>query len=591
VRARLLFTAVASIAALFVPLVPAVAAPAPPAPPTAAPAPVSLCEPTPGSVACMAEEAPVAPAATPGRLNAYGPADLKAAYDIPASTTNATVAIVVAYAAPSVEADLGAYRAFYGLPACTIANGCLSVLNQRGAASPLPTTTNAGWETETALDVQMVSAVCPSCRIMLMLADSDNGKNMHDAVLAAVAKGAQFVSMSWGAPEFSGMDRFGFDTPGVAFVAASGDNGYGTAWPAVDSNVVSVGGTSLTRSTTTARGFTEKVWGTSASNGTGSGCSAYVPKPSWQTTSLCGSARAMNDVAVVGDPSTGVAVYLHGSWRKMGGTSAGAPIVAAMYALAGSPSTTVAPPSYPYANRSHFLDITQGSNGDCGSAVCNAASGWDGPTGVGVPQGVGGFRAGVAFRDYTLASPFGVQVYRLAGDGIIGGWADGTFRPSRSVSRQAFASFLAGVVNTERPGSIGSGPCLSDGASAFPDVSSVSAFCRQIRDLASAGVINGYADGGFRPDAPISRQAMAALMHRVSTQLAAPAAPASSGCAEAPFSDVGPGTAFCADIAWMKDAGISTGFADGAYRPTAETTREATAAFLARLLDHWRPAS
>jgi hypothetical protein len=578
---------------------------APAAPLSAAPAaavaeqdggvPTGVCAPpAAGEVTCLAEEVVVGPARLLQPGDGYGPADLKQAYAIPDSTTTATVAIVSAFAPASVETDLATYRSQYDLPACTVGNGCLTLLNEDGRRAPMPTARDTGWAKETALDVQMVSAVCPTCRILVAFAQTNTTDHLDRALRSAVAAGARYVSMSWGAPEddpdFFPDQHFAVGDPGVAFVAASGDWGYaaGVSWPSSAPGVVSVGGTSLRRDPSSARGFSESVWGNAPDSGTGSGCSRFYAKPAWQSTSLCGKFRAVNDVAVVGDPQTGVSVYHGGLWRVMGGTSAGAPIVAAMYALAGAPSKFVPPaPSYPYTRRGEFLDITSGSNGSCGTAVCNGAVGWDGPTGVGVPQGVKGFRAPVFFRDYTRSSTFGAQVYRLADEGIIGGWPDGTFRASQPVSRQAFASFLAGTVNAHRPGSVGSGPCAAAKPSGFADVPSDSQFCRQIRDLAATGVIGGYGDGTFKPTAPISRQAMAALVRRADAHTAGLPAPVASECGR-PFTDVGPADAFCADIAWMKDSGISTGNRDGTYRPAGRSSREATAAFLARLLERWQ---
>jgi subtilase family serine protease len=179
----------------------------------------------------------------------------------------------------------------------------------------------------------------------------------------------------------------------VVFTAASGDSGYagGVLYPAASPNVVSVGGTTLRRAVN-ARGWSESAWG-----GSGSGCSAYLAKPTFQhRVPACGS-RAVADVAAVGDPATGVAVYQtygDSGWVTDGGTSAGAPLIAAAYALAGTPDLNDRPGAYPYRNPRHFFDVTVGSTGSCEPEVlCAARRGWDGPTGLGTPHGVGGFRA------------------------------------------------------------------------------------------------------------------------------------------------------------------------------------------------------
>jgi hypothetical protein len=367
---------------------------------------VDECPRVPGRISCLAQRLPVAP----GRIasgsqpsssaapTGYGPADLRAAYRIPATATKATIAIVDAYGAATVAADLAVYRAEYGLGACTAASGCLTIVNQSGASGPLPAE-DSGWAGETALDVQMVSAVCPSCRILLVQTDDNTFTSMTGGVRRAVAMGAQYVSMSWGGSESVGElsdDAATFSTRGVVYAAASGDDNYRTGWPAASPNVVSVGGTSLIRDRSTARGFSERVWGMSNGYGTGSGCSRFESPPAWQAIepikSLCPGGRATNDVSVVGDPDTGVSVYLRGQWAQFGGTSAGAPMIAAMYALAGTPSATPAP-SYPYAHRDALFDVTDGANATCGNLLCEGAAGWDGPSGLGTPNGVTAFAA------------------------------------------------------------------------------------------------------------------------------------------------------------------------------------------------------
>jgi hypothetical protein len=326
----------------------------------------------------------------------YGPADLRAAYRIPSTGSTATIAIIDAYDAPTLESDLAAYRAHYGLAACTTANGCFSKVNQHGDPSPLPAP-DSGWAGETTLDVEMVSAICPTCHIRVLEADSSYNSDMMIAVQTATTAGAKYVSMSWGSPETPGEtwnDANYLNTPGVAYVAAAGDSAYGTMWPAVSPAVVSVGGTTLTRSAT-ARGWSESVWGYTDGSGTGSGCSYYEPMPAWQAldaslNGACPGSRAMNDVSIIGDPHTGVAVYQGGSWYQYGGTSAGAPMIAAMYALAGKSTNA---PALPYAHRAGFNDIADHSanQANCATLDCYAGVGWDGPTGIGTPIGLAGF--------------------------------------------------------------------------------------------------------------------------------------------------------------------------------------------------------
>lgn len=325
----------------------------------------------------------------------YGPRDLAAAYQLPATRSTATVAIVDAFDAPRVESDLAGYRRAYGLPACTTANKCFTKVNQSGRARPLPVA-DSDWADETTLDVEMVSAACPTCHILLVESTDDDRSghvNLETAAKTATNLGARYVSLSWGGQEFSSetaADRKYFNVPGVTYAAAAGDSDFGTSWPAVNPAVVAVGGTSLVRDSS-ARGWDESVWGYNDGTGTGSGCSRYEAKPSWQSTissKLC-ARRAMNDVSIVADPYTGVAVYESGYWYQFGGTSAGAPLIAALYAMAGA-TTKTSPASYPYAHRASFNDITENANGYCPTALCTGGVGWDGPSGVGSPKGLAG---------------------------------------------------------------------------------------------------------------------------------------------------------------------------------------------------------
>jgi subtilase family serine protease len=323
--------------------------------------------------------------------NGYGPADLQAAYRLPSQTAGAgqTVAIVDAYGYSSAESDLAVYRAQFGLPPCTTANGCFRKVDQRGGTK-FPKQ-NCGWAQETALDLDMVSATCPNCKILLLQADSASMTNLGAAVDTAVKLGATVVSNSYGGPESSG--ELGSDThynhPGVAITVSSGDNGYGVQYPAASQYVTAVGGTSLAK---TANGFTETAW-----NGAGSGCSSYEPKPSWQTDTGCAK-RTVADVSAVADPNTGVAVYdsfrCSGSagWMVFGGTSVAAPLIAGVYALAGNAASTSYPSSLAYSSVTSLTDVTAGSNGSCGgSYLCTAGTGYDGPTGLGSPIGTSAF--------------------------------------------------------------------------------------------------------------------------------------------------------------------------------------------------------
>ncbi|MEV7236415.1 carboxypeptidase regulatory-like domain-containing protein [Streptomyces sp. NPDC051020] len=318
----------------------------------------------------------------------FGPADLQSAYNLPAASTE-TVAIVDAYDNPNAEADLAVYRQQYGLPPCTTANGCFKKIDQRGGTDyPSP---DSGWAAEIALDIDMVSATCPTCKILLVEADDAYMDNLGAAVNQAVAQGAKYVSNSWGSREGSDQTQYDdayFNHPGVAITVSSGDYGFGVSYPAASPYVTAVGGTSLAKNASTTRGWTEAVW-----MNAGSGCSAYGSKPSFQKDTGC-ARRTVADVSAVADPNTGVAVYNNG-WKVFGGTSASAPIIASVYALAGKPAASSAPNSYPYAQPSALNDVTSGSNGNCTSTyLCRGAPGYDGPTGLGTPNGVASFRSG-----------------------------------------------------------------------------------------------------------------------------------------------------------------------------------------------------
>ncbi|MFF0017826.1 peptidase S8 [Streptomyces sp. NPDC005374] len=343
---------------------------------------------------------PDAAAATP---TGYGPTDLRSAYGLTAASANngagQTIAIVDAYDDPNAEADLATYRSYYGLSACTTANGCFKKVGQTGSTTSLPTA-DSGWAGEISLDLDMVSAIAPNAKILLVEATSSSMANLGKSVNEAVTLGAKFVSNSYGGSESSSdtsYDTSYFNHPGVAITVSAGDEAYGAEYPAGSKYVTAVGGTALKTSSTT-RGWTESVWKTSSTEGTGSGCSAYDAKPTWQTDASC-TKRMIADVSAVADPATGVSVYdSYGAdgtgWNTYGGTSASSPIIASVYALAGTPGSSTYPAQDPYkvAGTSALNDVTSGNNGTCTvSYYCTAGSGYDGPTGLGTPAGLGAF--------------------------------------------------------------------------------------------------------------------------------------------------------------------------------------------------------
>ncbi|GAA5064424.1 putative Ig domain-containing protein [Streptomyces similanensis] len=358
----------------------------------------------PGHASCFAQRrtdikqrlAAAVAAAAPSGLS---PANLHSAYNLPSTGgSGLTVAVVDAYNDPNAESDLATYRSQFGLSACTKANGCFKQVSQTGSTTSLPTN-DSGWAGEEALDVDMVSAVCPNCSIILVEANSANDTDLGIAENEAVSLGAKFVSNSWGGDEASNQtteDTQYFKHPGVAITVSAGDSGYGAEYPATSQYVTAVGGTALTTSSG-SRGWSESVWNTNSTEGTGSGCSAYDPKPSWQTDTGC-SKRMEADVSAVADPATGVAVYdtYGGSgWAVYGGTSASAPIIAGVYALAGTPGSADYPAKYPYSHTGNLYDVTSGSNGSCSTSYfCKATTGYDGPTGWGTPNGTAAFTSG-----------------------------------------------------------------------------------------------------------------------------------------------------------------------------------------------------
>ncbi|WP_232246753.1 putative Ig domain-containing protein [Kitasatospora mediocidica] len=370
---------------------------------------------SPGHYACNAlvrtdvrPQAARAGAAPDATVSGYGPGQLQSAYNLAAAAASGgkgqTVAIVDAYDDPNAESDLGVYRSQFALPACTVANGCFSKLNQDGQTQglPAPAPANDDWTGEESLDIDMVSAICPNCHILLVEANSESNSDLGTAVNAAVKAGAKFVSNSYGGPEGPGQtseDTQYYNHPGVAITASTGDSGYGVEYPAASQYVTAVGGTALTQ-TNNARGWSESVWSTSPSEGAGSGCSGYDPKPSWQSDNGCAK-RTVGDVSAVADPATGVAIYAtfngNGGWNVFGGTSASSPIIAAVYALAGPPAAGTAPAAYPYAHTSALNDVTSGATASCSPQyLCTAGAGYDGPTGLGTPNGTAAFTAAAA---------------------------------------------------------------------------------------------------------------------------------------------------------------------------------------------------
>jgi hypothetical protein len=355
---------------------------------------------------------PLIPKAAASLPSGWSPADLQSAYSFPSATqgVSQTVAVVTSYDDSAAEADLGVYRTMYGLAACTSSNGCFKKVDLSAGV--------AGSSAATAQALDAVSAVCPNCHITLVEARSSAIADVGVAVDSAVALGVTFVATTAAIPEAQvGQAERNYDGhfnhPGVVITAPSGDRGYGVSYPAASPYVVAVGGTVLTQDSGNSRGWDEAPWSSS-----GSGCSAYeTNKQPWQTDSAQCADRTLNDIAAV---ATNVAYYdtpTSGGWNVGAGTEVSAAIIAAAYALAGTPANDTYPASYLYGNAQGLLDLTSGSNGTCAVTYwCTAGPGYDGPTGLGTPDGVSAFLASY----YQPVTPFRVMDTRNGNGGITG---------------------------------------------------------------------------------------------------------------------------------------------------------------------------
>jgi subtilase family serine protease len=330
----------------------------------------------------------------------YGPAQFQGAYGLGGGS--GTIAIVDAYDQPRIKADLDSYDSTFGLPlfpscANISSTGCFLKVNQNGQTFNYPSF-NSGWGLEISLDAEVAHAACPNCKLILVEANSNSFSDLLAAENMARTLGGNVISNSWGGNESPGETTYdaNFNHPGTAYTFSSGDSGYGVEYPAASQFVTAVGGTTLTLSGNSY--VSESAW-----SGAGSGCSSVEPKPGFQHDSGCAN-RTVADVSADADPNTGAAVLdtcyqfsrrrgCSGGWFQVGGTSLASPLVAATYATGGVVGG-MQENSLPYTKgtSSNLHDVTAGSNGNCGgSYLCTAASGYDGPTGLGTPFGAGAF--------------------------------------------------------------------------------------------------------------------------------------------------------------------------------------------------------
>ena len=350
----------------------------------------------PASIACIygLSEAPSADGCNPNLLPPRNP-----------TGGSKAIAIVDAYDYPNAFADLQAFSAQFGVAAVTSSSFQVKYAPSGTActglpvAAPPPVDPTGGWEIEEALDIEWSHSMAPGAALYLVEAQSNSFADLACAVIVAsglVKKaGGGEISMSWGGGEFpqeTQLDSL-FTTPGIVYFASAGDSP-GTIWPSTSPNVVSVGGTTLSRDPVTGSFINENVW-----QDGGSGPSFVEPRPSYQDSikSIVGNSRGTPDIALVANPYTGVWVLDNFAappggcggpcWYIVGGTSVSSPTVAGIVNAEGSfASSTAAELTSLYkAPRSNFNDITLGS---CGPYLGYfATSGWDFCSGLGSPKG------------------------------------------------------------------------------------------------------------------------------------------------------------------------------------------------------------
>ena len=328
----------------------------------------------------------------------YSPSQIRHAYGVDlvnANGENQVIGIVDAYDDPKISEDLKAFNEQYKLTtihgltdSCTIKDGphpCFQKVITDSATKP-----NKDWSEEISLDTEWSHAISPSSDILLVETKDSSINNLLTGIDTAIKYKATVTSMSWGGDEYSSeaLDSLHFKSGSSIFVASSGDNGSGTSFPAISPDVISVGGTSLSLNSTGNLLKSESAW-----SGSGGGISKYFKAPLFQIF-LGKTNRSNPDISLNADPNYGYSVIdsykgsKDKSWIRLGGTSAGAPELSGLIAVAKSMGVTLDSSSLYLAYSKHptaFNNITQGSNGICGQ-LCNAKSGFDWVTGLGSPK-------------------------------------------------------------------------------------------------------------------------------------------------------------------------------------------------------------
>jgi subtilase family serine protease len=347
----------------------------------------------------------------------WTPSQLETAYGLNSSLGNGTgtvVAVVEAGDDPDAASTLAYYRSTFGLSA-----GTMYKYNEEGQQYNYPESCeDYGWCLETDLDIEMVSSACPNCTIALMEANSYEAPDFEATEAEAVSIGATIISNSWSyegswdGSNYGGGTNFPtyFDTPGITYLASSGDSGYGKIGaPSVLDSVIAVGGTQLHLSGST---YSQTIWNDQY-GAAGAGCSSTgevgspgVPKPSWQHDPDCAN-RTDADVSAEAGLEPGVAVYtgIYGQWYEVGGTSVASPFTAGVIALAGNASSQNGGENFwdlkKKKQKTELYVIKSGNDGSCSDPLTYlCAAGlkgkykyrtYSGPGGWGTPLGIAAY--------------------------------------------------------------------------------------------------------------------------------------------------------------------------------------------------------